>query len=292
MALTAFLFSWVLILALRLRGVGEVDPEAARHQTARRWILCGTLWGLIALSNSSLLSFLPACGLWSAWSAWRRNLLLTARNVVLGGTCCFVIVAPWIARNERVFHKFIPLRGNLGAELYESALAVNQGFPWGAVIDGPGDPQFKRYKQLGELEFVRQQNERAHAIIAAHPRRFAGYTVKRMYMFWFGVPHPVEPGLKGFLVEAVRELDFSFLTVASMLGLALALRNRIPGAWLFLWAFLLFPVIYYVVTVQARFRHPLEPVMTVLIVYLFQSAERRGRGAGSQALIGRRAAEG
>jgi hypothetical protein len=30
------------------------------------------------------------------------------------------------------------------------------------------------------------------------------------------------------------------------------------------------------VTVQARFRHPLEPVMTVLIVYLFQSAERPG----------------
>jgi hypothetical protein len=64
--------------------------------------------------------------------------------------------------------------------------------------------------------------------------------------------------------------------VGALLGLWLALKRRIPGAWLFFWMFAVVPLVYYAVTVQARFRHPLEPVMTVLIVYLFQSAERPG----------------
>ncbi len=38
------------------------------------------------------------------------------------------------------------------------------------------------------------------------------------------------------------------------------------------WAFLLLPLVYYGVAAHARFRHPLEPLMVVLGVYLFQSA--------------------
>ena len=58
-------------------------------------------------------------------------------------------------------------------------------------------------------------------------------------------------------------------------GLALALRRRVPAAWLFAAVFLLVPAAYYVVTVQARFRHPLEPLICILGVYLFRSAEPR-----------------
>ena len=62
---------------------------------------------------------------------------------------------------------------------------------------------------------------------------------------------------------------------ANLLGLALALKQHIPGAVLFAWAFALVPLTYYFITVQARFRHPLEPVMTILAVFLFQSATKR-----------------
>jgi hypothetical protein len=75
----------------------------------------------------------------------------------------------------------------------------------------------------------------------------------------------------------VRELDFGFLSLAGLLGLALAIRRRVPGSWLFASAFLLIPSIYYLVTVQARFRHPLEPLIAVLGVYLFRSADRGAR---------------
>jgi hypothetical protein len=44
---------------------------------------------------------------------------------------------------------------------------------------------------------------------------------------------------------------------------------------MFAWAFALLPIPYYLITVQARFRHPLEPLITVFSVFLFQSAEKR-----------------
>ena len=59
--------------------------------------------------------------------------------------------------------------------------------------------------------------------------------------------------------------------VAALLGLALALRRKVPASWLIAAAFALVPAAYYVVTVQARFRHPLEPLIAILTVYLFRS---------------------
>ena len=61
------------------------------------------------------------------------------------------------------------------------------------------------------------------------------------------------------------------------MGLALALRRRMPAAGLFAWAFLLLPLTYYFITVHARFRHPLEPLIWVLGVYLFENARLRFR---------------
>ena len=77
--------------------------------------------------------------------------------------------------------------------------------------------------------------------------------------------------------ETARELSFAFLSLAGLLGLALALREKIPAAWLFFWAFAIYPLLYYAVTVQARFRHPLEPLICIFAVYLFRSAKYRSK---------------
>lgn len=131
---------------------------------------------------------------------------------------------------------------------------------------------------MGEVAYARHQGQLAMPIVRAHKLLLAGYVLRRIDFFWVSVPHPVD---KSLLTEVVRELNYAFLSLAALLGLTLALRRRVPGAWLFFWAFLSVPLIYYLITVQARFRHPLEPIMTILIVYLFQSAERPGRAKES-----------
>ena len=58
-------------------------------------------------------------------------------------------------------------------------------------------------------------------------------------------------------------------------GLGRALRQRKPGAWLLFWLILLYPAIYYVVYPGQRYRHPIEPEMTILGDFLLTEAGKR-----------------
>jgi len=160
----------------------------------------------------------------------------------------------------------------LGAELHDSVLDSYNGFTVGTRVPVCDVcPDYLEYKNMGEYAYVQREGKLAREHIRTHKLRFFELALKRIYFYWVSVPKPVE---KGVLNEAFRVLNYSFVSLAALLGLALALKQRIPGANLFAWAFTLLPLTYYFVTVQARFRHPLEPLMTILAVYLFQSATR------------------
>ncbi len=266
MSLTTMLFAWVLVIALRVRGIGS--PTSEDPQTTRRWLLFGLLWGLIALSNPSLLLFLPVCGLWMLFGAQRKSTAFG--KAVLSGFVFLACLAPWALRNWSVFHAFIPIRGNFGAELYLGNAPESIAMPWGTSVTSEND--LDQYARLGEVEYVKQRGEMAKAYIAAHPKRFAELSLKRFYFFWAGVPHPLD---RAPWVEYFRELNYCLFSVTGLMGLALAIKRRVPAASLIAGAFLLLPLTYYFITVQARFRHPLEPLIVILTVYLFQSAELR-----------------
>ncbi len=272
MSLTTMLFAWALVITLRVRGVGEA--EGGETQTVRRWALFGLLWGLIALSNPSLLLFLPVCGVWMLLGARRKP--VAVRRAVLAGFVFLACLTPWAWRNWTVFHAFIPIRGNFGAELYLGNAPESIGMPWGTSVTSEND--LREYAEVGEVRYVKQRGEAAKAYIAAHPGRFAMLSLKRFYFFWVSVPHPLD---RAPWVEYFRELNYCLFSLTGLLGLGLALRRRVPAAGLFAWAFLLLPLTYYFITVQARFRHPLEPLIAILTVYLFQSAERRRRSGTS-----------
>jgi hypothetical protein len=198
------------------------------------------------------------------------------------------VLAPWVVRNERVMHAAVLTRDNFGVELYESTLERNDGFPWGTTVPlWTGDPEYKQYVRMGEIAFVKMRGDEAKARIAARPGRTARWTLDRFLFFWDGTPHPANGHL---LNEYLRQLSYCFLSVCGLLGLALmfhpngqrmpagdpGLRRRVEGAGLFALIFLLLPLPYYLVTVQPRFRHPMEPLIAVLAVYLFRSTEEKG----------------
>jgi hypothetical protein len=262
-SLTTFLFSWVLVVALRMR-----IPEPS-GMTAGRWALLGLLWGLTGLSNPGLLIFLPVCWLWVLAGApdWKRQAGGVLLAVVLFAAC----LGPWTWRNWAVFHHFVPTRGNFGAELYlgngpgSTGLLMEYDHP----IQAPD--QLRLYTRMGEIAYSQMRGAQAWAAMRADPGHFAGNTLKRVFFFWAGVPHPASATP---WVEYGRSLNFVFSSVCGLLGLALALWRKAPAAGLLAWAFCLLPLVYYGVAAHARFRHPLEPLMVVLGVYLFQSAQR------------------
>ncbi|MBW4043892.1 MAG: glycosyltransferase family 39 protein [Acidobacteria bacterium] len=274
MTLSAFLLSWVYVLALRMCNIGGPPEEAATAASPRRWAIFGLLWGLIALSNASLLVFLPACGLWVLIGALRSGSRARqqAVGVVLASFLCLACIAPWTYRNWRVFHQFIPMRANFGAELYMGNGPGSVGLLMEYYHPFQDATQLRLYREMGEVAYAKMRGRMAEGIIKADPAHFAGVTLRRIYFFWSGVLHTSSDHR---WEEYGRDLNFQFISIAGLLGLALALYRKVPGAWLFAWAFITLPFIYYFVTVAARFRHPLEPLITVLAVNLFQSAEKR-----------------
>ena len=273
MTLTTFLFTLTLVIALRVRGIEE--PSGSKTSTLGRWTAFGLLWGLICLSNSTLVLFLPVCGIWMLFGQAKQHeqLAQSLRYAALAAVLFLACMTPWVWRNWTVMHTFIATRGNLGAEMYQSILPEHEGFPWGTTVSYyDATPDYQNYKTLGEVAYVKQKGDLANAYIRTHRLRFVELFVKRIYFYWVGVPHPFEQSV---FLEIMRELNYSFLSLSGLLGLALSLRRNVPGAWLFAWAFALLPVPYYLITVQARFRHPLEPLIAIFTVFLFQSAQIR-----------------
>ena len=73
-------------------------------------------------------------------------------------------------------------------------------------------------------------------------------------------------------------IDNSVFLASSVLafwGLGRAVRKHQPGAWLFLWLILCYPAIYYFVYPHARYRHPIEPELGMLILYVISEARRK-----------------
>ena len=282
MTLTTMLFTWVLVLALRMREVGGGDGNAGGQESAgrgrrlRQWCWFGLMWGLIALSNSTLLIFLPVCGIWILMGSWHRPARQrrgAVQGAVLAGVIFLLCIAPWTWRNWTAFHALIPLRGNLGAEMYlgngpnSTGLLMEYDHPFQAP------EQLSQYAAMGEVRYAAMRGAMAKQFIAEHPAHYVAICLKRIYFFWVSVPHPADDA---WYVAVGRVLNFGFISLAGLMGLGLALWRRIPAAGLMAWAFVLLPVPYYLVTAHARFRHPLEPLICLLGVYLFQSAERSG----------------
>jgi 4-amino-4-deoxy-L-arabinose transferase-like glycosyltransferase len=292
MSITTALFSFTVVLALRLRGIGScrlqvagcqlkdavADREVYRPATdnlqqTTSWLLFGLLWGLIALANSTLLIFLPVCGVWILLGTRRRPHAL--RDAVLAALVFLACVAPWSARNERVFHTFIPLRGNLGAELYMGNGPGSNGLLMEYEHPFQAPDQLRLYAAMGEVRYVAMRGDAAKRYIADDPAHFVADVARRVYYYWISVPQADVAAS----IEAGRVIDYAFISLAGLLGLGLALRRRVPAVGLFAWAIVLLPIPYYVITVAARFRHPLEPVLCIFGVYLFQSAAAKRRGA-------------
>jgi hypothetical protein len=172
-----------------------------------------------------------------------------------------------------VLHAFIPTRDNFGAEAAMALEPGNYGLPWGATVPTlEAAPEHQLYARMGELAYVRMRGEMAKQWARQDPARFWKLALLRFYMFWVSVPHP---GGRHAAAEAVREWAYCLGSIAGILGLAVALRRKLPAAGLFAWAVVLLPSIYYFINAGSRFRNPLEPIFAVLTVYLFQQAEMR-----------------
>ena len=274
-SLATLLLACVFLVSMRMAGVRQVSKstwEFAPVSRWRQWLLFGLLWGLIALVNPSLLLWLPFAGVWLLLKQIKTEHSRRALPMAVAAGVVFIsLLAPWIIRNERVFHRFIPVRGNFWAELRMGNADDAVGLWRSWMHPSSNVLELQKYEQMGEVAYVQSKKQDALNFIRSHPGRFVVLCIRRAVFYWYGTPR--DTGME--LLSESRNLGFLLSSILAFAGLWVMWRKKNPATFLF--ASLLFaaPLIYYVTFPHPRYRAPIEPQMLILAVGLFLAAEPR-----------------
>jgi hypothetical protein len=269
---TPLLLAWIFQLALEL---GCVPPGALLRGRRKNgdwsaWIFFGALYAIGALANPTMLAFLPFSGLW-IWRQRFRQALPTLTGVALSSLVFFAVLSPWVIRNYEVFHRFVFLRDDFGLQLRLGNGPYADGMLMAYLQPNLNKLELQKFQDEGELAYAEACKRQAFDWIRAHPKRFAVISLKRFFYYWNGVPRET---------NSVAPVDFrtsAFLatSVLALWGAIRAVRQKRPGAWLYAGLIIFYPAIYYFVYPHARYRHPIEPELTILVVLLLSQVSLR-----------------
>ena len=238
------------------------------------WFFFGVLFGIGALANPTMLAFLPFCGLW-IWRQRYTNGLASFTGVILASLTFFLVLTPWLIRNYEAFGHFVFIRNDFGLQVRLGNGPGADGMLMPYLQPNLNQLELEKYQRMGELGYAAECKRLAFDWIRAHPERFAVISLKRFFYFWNGVPRPT--GSMSWL--DFRSSAFLATSVLAIWGLVRALRQKRPGAWLFAGLVLTYPTIYYFVYPHARYRHPMEPELLILVVFLFCQVRWRSERA-------------
>ena len=255
------------LAALLAAGILWATIEIADSLRVRDWIGYGVLWGFALMTNPTLLGLLPFL---LGWVLWRRrkdgSTLLKPVGLSLGVIvlCC----VPWTIRNYLAFDTFVPLRANLGVQLWcgnsdaAKDLWLGEGHP---IHDS-----FERahYIEIGEIAYEREKRAEALNYMATHPRRELHLTWVRFKTFWSGgTPTPLTDFMRSRSIWFRYVVLFNLLTGLGALGgiVVLVLRRSTFVVPLAVFP-VIFPWAYYLTIVEPRYRQPVDPMAMLLTV--------------------------
>lgn len=179
-------------------------------------------------------------------------------------------ITPWTIRNYQVFGRFLFIRDNLPLELHESNNQDSSGL-WTRNEHPGNDPiAMRRFQEMGEIHFMDAEKVQVGEFIRDNPRKFLLFTLKRIWYFWAAPPQTVI--LAGYDLWIARHVEFFLEAVFAFAGLILTLWRRNPYSWLLAAFLLIYPLPYYLVNPFQRYKHPIESVMVILIVYVLWEA--------------------
>jgi hypothetical protein len=253
---------------LLLTGALALSLRCLRQPGTGIWALMGAYGGLTLLVNPSL--SLTLLGLFALtvyqtlYQAVYRNADHTQSISLLGpflAALLFLLVfAPWPIRNAHVLHSFIPLRSNLGFELWKGNRPGATSLDESALYPVFNHQEFADYAAKGEILYMRDKSALARQYIQAHPGIFIRLSIERFFRYWTGTGT-----LESSPFLASHE---TFTTLLALIGLVwLVKARRVQLAVLLALPLLLFPLPYYITHSEFRFRIMIEPVTTILAAY-------------------------
>jgi hypothetical protein len=215
------------------------------------------------------------CGLFTLFSPIVGPILLFALclrarwRFVPAFVVWFAMLLPWFVRNAVEFDRFVPVRDNLGMELWMGNQPECDGTSLSAVRWIPMDNPQERslIAELGDGEYCRLKMRLACELIAEYPGRFVRKSIQRVALYWFGdvSRQTVFLGVPFPMVGGVNVIKTSIMAIA--LGLTLfgawAWRSA-AGKWTSLFGLAVLPLPYYVTHVAPNYRAYVDPIVMLL----------------------------
>jgi hypothetical protein len=214
--------------------------------------LAGGMAGLLVLLNpSSIMISAPwiVYLLVSRRARWKQ----AARYCFALVASLLLIVSAWMLRNYHELGAPV-LRTNLGMTLYAS----NNDCAESSLIEDARHGCYQRHHpntnvsearllhSLGEVEYDRRRVADAKNWIAANPHRFRELTLRRFQEFWFPVA-----GERAYMTYIIW-----LSTIFSIPGLILMAKRREPVTLFAAAVLLIYPLMYYLVVTDVRYRYP------------------------------------
>lgn len=230
-----------LLLLTRQRGLAGV------------WV--GLAWGVALLLSPA---FFPVMLAWMAIEIartpkWRCK---TVRSAGAALAVASLTLMPWTLRNHLELGGWIFVRDNFGLELFLShhdgapldfldraaLVSLGQRHPWRSPEESA------RVARLGEVAYQREKLHAAFAWVRANPREACERLVRRIVRFWF-----LPWGRMSFRI-------FSWAVTAAALTAWFIwwIRTRHAASWLIGGLWVAFPLVYYLLLIDNRYRYPIE----------------------------------
>ncbi len=254
-SLSMLLLTGIILLALRC-----VD-----RPSKLRWLGFGAYCAVAMFVNPSLLLTFAAVFIWMIWQTGISRL----QGPMLALLTWCIIFSTWPIRNAYQMHAFIPLRTNLGYELWQGNRPGSDGAFAVALHPNTSTEEYARYAELGEKAYMHEKSELAIAAIKADKLRYVRLSLRRFERFWASPAKAKSSPLIG--------LSIVFTSLMSAVGLALLFLRRNPVAFLLAIPFLVLPAPYYLTHADFRFRLLLDPLAILLTAYVFKELCSRVR---------------
>jgi 4-amino-4-deoxy-L-arabinose transferase-like glycosyltransferase len=231
----------------------------------------GLLWALAALVNPTLCILLPFL---LGWLMVRRGQpgwlsLASAAKVAF----VFVLaLLPWTIRNYYAIDGLVFVKSNFGMEFWlGNNPAVKENYT--PELHPASNPRELISLALnGEPNYNRQKQRQAMAYVRMYPRVFLKNSLDRIEDTWSAsYDSRVEPWILTLRLSRMDVWFCSVFSALSFIGLIFALRANWKDTLPLAMCLLLFPIPYYITHTALRYRHPIDPFMTILAVCAISS---------------------
>lgn len=245
-------FLAAIFLALLL--VGLLRRWTRDRPSTAGSLAIGVAFGAAFHLKPALLPVFMGCTAFELWWSRDRRRWLHSAVVVLG---VMLACAPWAWRNSNVFHSVFFIRSNFGLELrvgnHQSAASdITQSYEQGTLLHPEAQVEEAiLVRELGEIEYMRKARREALDWMRAHPTEYLGLSLRRFAGFWFGSWY-----------RPLTATGITLLTILAALGAWKIIPSlSTPQRAAMIIPLLTFPVVYYLVSYEPRYRIPIEWIL-------------------------------